>query len=413
MHNAAARLPAAMTDHPLLSAEEERAAFARLHEARVAAWLAVLGDRHHAPRCLPANTPGLAEHVVWDAAREAAVMRPVRAHLDAAAWYARPLAERLAADDPTLDALHAAVAVVGRLAPRRSTSSAWVQQVGQAMRDLAAAIAHVECHNARLVVARATRFAKMAGPFELADLVAYGFLGLRLAVLKFDATRNFRFSTMATMWIDHPIRRAIQDGKTTIRIPVHLQERLAKVARLQREHRAVTGEDLSVEQLAERLPGENNLGRAIDILRGQCTASSLDAPLTDEAGGPTLADVLPDPNAQAQDDAVHDAERRGLAARLLDVLDDRERLVVERRFGFGDGEEARLDDLAGPLGITRERVRQIQKNAMRRLEAAARRLTRARPDALPTAVAHDSASTGLQAIVARRQSMQQQVSLQW
>src|SRR5688572_19803853 len=99
MHDAHTRLPAAMTDHPLLSAEEERAAFARLHEARVSAWLAVLSDRHHAPRCLPASTPGLAEHVVWDAAREAAVMRPVRATLDAAAWYAEPLARRLAADD--------------------------------------------------------------------------------------------------------------------------------------------------------------------------------------------------------------------------------------------------------------------------------------------------------------------------
>src|SRR5688572_5296222 len=128
MHDARTRLTAVMTDHPLLSAEEERAAFARLHEARVAAWLAVLSDRHHAPRCLPASTPGLAEHVVWDAAREAAVMRPVRAHLDAAAWYARPLAERLAADNLRCDGLHAAVAVVGRLAPRRTTSSVWVRR---------------------------------------------------------------------------------------------------------------------------------------------------------------------------------------------------------------------------------------------------------------------------------------------
>src|SRR5688572_13050914 len=376
MHDAHTRLPAAMTDHPLLSAEEERAAFARLHEARVSAWLAVLSDRHHAPRCLPASTQSLAEHVVWDAAREAAVMRPVRATLDAAAWYARPLAERLAADDTMLEGLHAAVAVVGRLAPKRSTSTAWVGRVGQAMRELAAAIAHIESHNVRLVFARANHFSHMAAPFEVGDLVGYGFLGLRLAVLKNDPSCGLRFSTMATMWIDHPIRRAIQDGKSTIRIPVHLQERLAKVARLQREHRAITGEDLTAEQLASRLPGENNLEQAVEILRGRCTASSLDTPITDEAGSPTLADALPDPNVQAQDDAVHDAERRDLAARLLDVLDDRERLVVERRFGFGDGEEARLDDLAGPLGVTRERVRQIQKNAMRRLEAEARRLSR-------------------------------------
>src|SRR5688572_25934943 len=94
-----ARLPAAMTHHPIFSAEEEHAAFTSIHEARVAAWLAVLSDRNLAPRCLPPTTPGLAEHVVWDAAREAAVMRPVRATLAAAAWYAEPLARRLAADD--------------------------------------------------------------------------------------------------------------------------------------------------------------------------------------------------------------------------------------------------------------------------------------------------------------------------
>src|SRR5688572_22130962 len=302
MHNAAARLPAAMTDHPLLSADEERAAFARLHEARVAAWLAVLSDRHHAPRCLPASTPGLAEHVVWDAAREAAVMRPVRSHNDAVTWYARPLAERLAADDLRCDALHAAVAVVGRIAPRRATSPAWVRRVGDAMRDLHAAVSHVEEHNLRLVVSEAFRFHRCYPAFDVHDLVGHGAVGLRTAVMQFDLARGCRLSTMAKPWIAHAIRRAIQDTRTTVRVPTHMQERLALVARVRDEHVARTGEEPTPAQVAaaSKKYDAAQCAGALDLLAVGTFTVSLDQPVRGwESDGPSVVEALADESAQA------------------------------------------------------------------------------------------------------------------
>lgn len=362
-----------MTNHPIFSAADERAAFTAIHEARVAAWLAVLSDRNLAPRCLPPATPGLAEHVVWDAAREAAVMRPVRATLDAAAWYAEPLARRLAADDMTCENLFAARTNVGRLAARRSTPPSWVRQVGAAMARLAAAVDHVERHNLRLIVQRAARFARRCSALTLHDLVGYGALGLRMAVLRFDVARGLRFSTMATHWISHPIRRAIQDLKAEIRVPVHMQERMAKVAQARRALFNATGEDPSVERLAE-VTGEANVAGVLEVLHMGAEVVSLEGPVWRTNDSPeTLRDTLPDERTPGQDEVVHDEERRGLAARLLDVLDDRERFVVEARCGLLDGEEASYKDLAAVLGVTRQRVQQLQEAAMHRLRAAADR----------------------------------------
>src|SRR5688572_33458865 len=115
----------------------------------------------------------------------------------------------------TCEGLFAARAVVGRLAARRSTSPAWVRQVGGALTRLVAAVDHVERHNLRLVVQQAARHSRRCSALTLHDLVGYGALGLRMAVLRFDVARGLRFSTMATHWISHPIRRAIQHRRAT------------------------------------------------------------------------------------------------------------------------------------------------------------------------------------------------------
>jgi RNA polymerase primary sigma factor len=356
------RLPAAMTSHALLSAEQERAAFQAIADARVAAWVAVLSHRSLAPRCLPVSAPSIPEHAVWDSAREAAVMRPTRPNVTAMQAVAPGLASALAADDKDDTSLRAAAQVVGRLAAKASTPAAWVRQVGDAMRALAAAIDHVERHNVRLVVSIATSNRHCAaGILTLHDLVGHGAEGLRTAVLRFDLAAGCRFSTYATWWIRHHVRRAAQNLGRTIRLPTHLLERASK---------ALAAADRNEVSAAEAEEMRLVLRMGLPV--------SMEAPVNEGMFGDgdnrTIADSVADDAAVDPVDAIDERERRETLDRLLATLPERERFVVECRFGLhsGDGEPDILRDVGSALGLTRERVRQIENAALARLRAAAR-----------------------------------------
>ncbi len=387
------RLPSKIVSHPLLSAAEERAAFIAIADAREATWLVVLSDRRLAPRCLPSSSASLAAHVVWDSAREAAVMRPTRANLDAMADVAGPLARALAAADHDDEALHSAAAEVGRLAARASTPAAWVRRVGGAMAALAAAINHVEAHNARLVLEVARRYVGVAGGcMSVGDLFGYGCLGLRTAVLRFDVSKGFRFSTYATFWIRHAVRRSSQNLAREIRVPIHAIERAHKALR-------------EVEATADPTPEQLERARESRLAMRVGVPVSLYSPLPCSDGAEAdvvLADRIADDAAPAADDALIDGERLDLLEHLLSTLDERARYVVEARFGMhsGDGEADKLKDVGAVLGLSRERVRQIADAAVVRLQAAARVALRGQQTARAVAPMHVGPVAGEQVSLA-------------
>lgn len=369
MHHVEPRrtLPSAVTDHPLFTREEEREAFLDLRRTRVDAWVAVLSDRRLAPRCLPGFASGLPQHPVWDSAREAAVMRPTKANLAAMAQVAAPLAEALLAGDACGEALQSSVAGVGRLAPRASTPAAWVRRVGDSMAALARAVDHVERHNLRLVTALAKPFRRRAQDMTLGDLVGYGAMGLRKAVLHFDVSKGLKFSTYATFWIKHHIRRATQDFSRTIRIPVHMLEKMTLAT-----GQMSRGED----------PGER--GRAVLSLAREAIVVSGDKPLmtAGDEWQETILTVTPAPEGDPGEE-IDAARRRELLTRLLDGLDDRSRLVVEARFGLlsADGEPSKLDEVGRAIGCSREWARRLEDAAILRMRRRAQELASPAPAA--------------------------------
>jgi RNA polymerase nonessential primary-like sigma factor len=225
-------------------------------------------------------------------------------------------------------------------------------------------------HNLRLVVSIAKHY--VSGGVSLPDLIEEGNLGLIHALEKFEPERGFRFSTYATWWIRQSVERAIIQQGRTIRLPVHVVRELRQLARARRH--------LSAEALASGLAREPHiediahlLGRSVDdvadLLLLAEPAASLDVPLDGEAGS-SLLDMLIDPHATSPESAVGSREVEQLVAKWLERLPDKQRMVVERRYGLKNHEPATLDELAVALNLTRERVRQIQQEALHRLRRA-------------------------------------------
>lgn len=353
-------LHAKITSHRVFTANEERWAFFAVAVARVAAWQDILSDRRLAPRCLPTSAVDLAAHAVWDSAREAAIMRPTAANRASLETTIAPLALAIAALDRDDEALRHAAAEVGRLAVRASTPPSWVRRVGDAMRALAGAINHVEEHNFRLVLDVARRQHKSGGFLTVADLFAHGCEGLRMAVLRYDPTRGFRFSTYATWWVKHGVRRAFQNLSREIRLPVHLLERAARIINTSCSN-----------------PSDENLAAAREVgeVFHMATPTSLYAEVGFRNGEDPmlLVDRVVDESSPDPDEALHDSERRGLLSRLLDCLDERSRFVVEAAYGLqGNGEEEMLKTISQVLGVTLERARQIKVAALEDMRVAAR-----------------------------------------
>jgi RNA polymerase primary sigma factor len=222
--------------------------------------------------------------------------------------------------------------------------------------------------NMRLVVSIAKAYRSSGIPFE--DLVQEGAIGLMTAAERYDPTRGFRFSTYATQWIRQAIGRAVDNKSKSIRIPAHISESLRKLERVRIELRRELGQEPSTEYLAERagMP----VRKVLSLMNTTQDPISLDLPVGDEENTP-LGALLTDKNALDPQDYLLSSEIRNTLEDILNDLDERERIVMRRRFGFDGDEGCVLSQIGEELCISRERVRQIEAQALRKLRLEARK----------------------------------------
>ena len=255
--------------------------------------------------------------------------------------------------------LYAHALLSGEVKTRKKVSTEELQLIAD---EGEAAMQRFVQANLRLVVSVARKYGRAQMP--LLDLVQEGNTGLIRAVEKFDYTKGFKFSTYATWWVRQSISRGIAQQSRIVRLPVHVAEQINQVSATRRNLERKLGREPEIIEIADELDLEEE--RVVELLRLARDHVSLDAPV-EEDGDTALGDLLARDTTPGPDEVVLDAEDRARLDDMLGNLDPRSADVVRRRYGLMDGRQAKLADIASVWGITAERVRQIERQAIAKL----------------------------------------------
>jgi RNA polymerase primary sigma factor len=245
-----------------------------------------------------------------------------------------------------------------RVSKKRRTELRHYIEDGWAARE------HLIIANSRLVISVAKKYMGRGVPFL--DLIQEGNIGLMRAAKKFDYHRGYKFSTYATWWIRQAVTRAIADQGRTIRVPVHMGDQISKMLRMQHQLKQQLSRDPTVEELAKAL--DVPISKVENMIQVARRPFSLEMPIGDEEDG-SLGDFIEDQDVPAPDEtATHNLLREHLEE-MLELLPPREARILQLRYGLVDGNILTLNEVGRKMGVTRERVRQIEAQALRRLRS--------------------------------------------